>query len=110
MFKVLAFLTKRKDMKRQAFIEYYENHHVSLILSLAPHPVVYKRNYLEKGDEIEQDGVINFDAVTELVFPDRATYLAWGAKVGKQAAIDEMNFLDRSQTKSFIVEEHVTSR
>lgn len=110
MFKVLAFLTKRKDMKRQAFIEYYENHHVPLILSLAPPPVVYKRNYLEKGDDIKQDGVIDFDVVTELMFPDQATYLAWGAKVGEQAARDEMNFLDRSQTKSFIVEEHATSR
>jgi EthD domain len=36
MLKVFGFLTKRKDLETEAFIDYYENHHVPLVLSLAP--------------------------------------------------------------------------
>jgi hypothetical protein len=46
---------------------------------------VYKRNYLMLGDELnrQEDGMIDFDVVTELVFPDRAACLAWGAALGR---------------------------
>ena len=115
MLKVLAFLTKREGIETQAFIEYYEKNHVSLICGLAPAPIVYKRNYLMRGDEFnKEDGAIDFDVVTELVFPDRAAFLAWGAKLsepgsGEQVVTDESKFLDRSRTRAYVVEEHVTS-
>jgi len=116
MLKILAFLTKREDIDTRAFIEYYENHHVPLICSLAPAPIVYKRNYLVRGDELnsQEDDTIDFDVVTELVFPDRAAYLAWGAAVGtgapgEQVAADELTFLDPSRTRAYISEEHVTT-
>lgn len=53
--------------------------------------------------------------MTELVFPDRAAYLAWGAAVGtgalgEQVAGDELKFLDPSRTRAYIIEEHVTTR
>ena len=77
MLKILAFLTKREGIETRAFIEYYENNHVPLICDLAPTPIVYKRNFLMRGDEFnKEDGAIDFDVVTELVFPDRAAYLA----------------------------------
>jgi hypothetical protein len=44
MMKVFAFLAKRLDIETAAFIDYYENHHVPLVCSLAPTPLVYKRN------------------------------------------------------------------
>jgi NADP-dependent 3-hydroxy acid dehydrogenase YdfG len=82
MLKVFAFLTKKEGMETQAFVDYYENHHVPLISSLAPPPPVYKRNYLKRGDEFNrEDGTIGFDVVTEQVFPDRPAFLAWLAKV-----------------------------
>jgi hypothetical protein len=109
MLKVMAFLTKKEGMETQAFIEYYENNHVPLILSLAPAPIIYKRNYLVRGDEFKADGVIGFNVVTELVFFDRATYLAWGARMGEQVIADELKFLDRSRTRAYVVEEHMTS-
>ena len=117
MLKILAFLTKTEDIETRAFIEYYENHHVPLILQPgAPLPVVYKRNYLVRGDELnsQEDDTIDFDVVTELVFPDRAAYLAWGAAVGtgapgEQVAADELTFLDPSRTRAYIIEEHVTT-
>jgi hypothetical protein len=115
MLKLFGFLTKREDIETQAFIDYYEKNHVPMICSLAPTPIVYKRNYLVRGDEFNREGdEIGFDVVTELVFPDRSTYLAWSAAVGTGAAdesvgADESNFLDRPRTKACVIEEHVTS-
>src|SRR5712691_11364299 len=78
MLKVFAFLSKRDDIETRAVIEHYENNHVPLVLSLAPAPAIYKRYYLIRGDELnrEQD-TIDFDVVTELVFPHRDAFLAW---------------------------------
>ena len=116
MLKIMAFLNKRQDVETCAFIEHYEKNHVPLICSLAPAPIVYKRNYLVRDHELNrrQDDTIDFDVVTELVFPDRAAYLAWGAAVGtgspgEQVAAEEARFLDRSRTRAYVIEEHVTS-
>ena len=115
MFKVFGFLTKKQDMETQAFIDHYENNHVPLICGLAPVPIVYNRNYLVRGDEInrEDDG-IDFDVVTELVFPDRNAYLAWRLAVGTgtagaQVSADEARFLDRTRTRAYVIEEYTTS-
>ena len=113
MFKVLAFLSKREGIETRAFIDYYENKHVPLICSLAPTPIVYKRRYvIEKLTS--QGGAIDFDVVTELGFADRATYLAWIAKLsapgaGEQVSADEARFLDRSRTRAYVSEEYVTA-
>jgi hypothetical protein len=118
MLKILAFLTKREGIETQAFIDYYEKTHVPLICGLAPTPIapiVYKRNFLRRGDQFnKEDGAIDFDVVTELVFPDRAAYLAWTAHLsrpgsGEQVVADELKFLDRSRTRAYVVEECVTS-
>jgi hypothetical protein len=115
LFKVFGFLTKKQDMETKAFIDHYENNHVPLICGLAPLPIVYKRNYLVRGDEInrEDDG-IEFDVVTELVFPDRDAYLAWSHAVGtgeagEQVSTDEARFLNRTRTRAYVIEEHATS-
>jgi uncharacterized protein (TIGR02118 family) len=107
MLKVFALLTKRQDLETQAFIDYYEDHHVPLVLSLAPRPNVYKRNYLVRGDELNrEDDSVGFDVVTELVFPDRAAYAAWLEKLGvEEIGTDEQRFLDRTQTRAYVIEE-----
>jgi uncharacterized protein (TIGR02118 family) len=111
MLKVFAFLTKREDIETQAFIEYYENNHVPLVLSLAPTPTVYKRNYLVRGDDFNrEDDTIDFDVVTELAFPDRDAFVAWIEKLSVEAiGTDEQKFLDRSRTRAYVIEEHVTA-
>lgn len=115
MFKVFGFLTKKEDIETQAFIDHYETKHVPLICGLAPAPMVYKRNYLVRGDEnnLEGDG-IDFDVVAELVFPDRAAFHAWSAAVGtgdagRRVSTDEKRFLDQSRTRAYVIEEHVTT-
>jgi uncharacterized protein (TIGR02118 family) len=111
MLKVFAFLAKRQGIATQAFIEYYENNHVPLVLSLVPTPTVYKRNYVVRGDELNrEDDTIDFDVVTELVFPDRDAFLAWIEKLSVEAiATDEKRFLDRSRTRACVIEDHVTA-
>ncbi len=115
MFKILAFLTAKEDVDARAFIEHYEESHVPLICELAPAPVVYKRNYLVRGDELNrEDDSIDFDVVTELVFADRAAYLAWSANVGtgvagEQVSADEQRFVDQSRTRAYVIEEHITT-
>jgi EthD domain-containing protein len=115
MLKIMGFLTKREDMETRAFIEYYETRHVPLIRSLAPTPIGYKRNYLVRGDDINiEDDTIDFDDVTELIFPDRAAYLAWGKQLSASSrgepvvSEDEARFLDRTRTRAYVVEEHET--
>lgn len=95
MLKVFSYLTKRADLETQAFIDYYENHHVPLVLSLASTPTVYKRNYLVRGDEFNrEEDTIDFDVVTELVFSERAGFLEWVEKLSVDAiATDEEKFL-----------------
>ena len=115
MYKAVFFLTAKPGMSRQAFIDYYEHIHVPLICRLAPTPLVYKRRYLVRGEELTKEGgAVDFDVMTELGFPDRAAFLAWMAKlsgpgVGEQVAVDETKFLDRSRTRAYVVEEHVTA-
>jgi len=111
MLKVFSFLSKREDLETQAFIDYYENNHVPLVLSLAATPTVYKRNYLVRDDEFnrEADG-IDFDVVTELVFADREGFVAWIEELSVAAiGTDEERFLDRSRTRAYVIEEHVTA-
>jgi hypothetical protein len=76
--------------------------------------MVYKRNYLKRGDEFTRENdAIGFDVVTELVFPDRAALLAWVAKLsepgtGARVVEDEERFLDRSRYWAYVIEERVT--
>ncbi|MFF5081664.1 hypothetical protein ACFY36_31835 [Actinoplanes sp. NPDC000266] len=38
LLKVMAFLVKKPEIGFAELVDYYENHHVPLILSLAPAP------------------------------------------------------------------------
>jgi hypothetical protein len=111
MFKVYAYLSKRPDMTTDAFIDYYENHHIPLVLSLAPMPAVYKRNYVVRGDEANRESpTIDFDVVTELVWNDRSGFENWVTRLGVPAiADDETNFLDRGRTKAYVIDERVSA-
>jgi uncharacterized protein (TIGR02118 family) len=112
MFKVIALLTRKPGISREAFIEYYETRHVPLIRSLFPDIADYRRNYVDLTGAIIADGTTapDFDSVTELWFPDRKGYDAmlkahFETDAGERVAKDEENFLDRSKTRFFIVEE-----
>jgi uncharacterized protein (TIGR02118 family) len=111
VFKVFAYLTKRQGTTTEELIDYYENHHIPLVLSLAPMPRVYKRNYIVRGDAANRESAsIDFDVIAELVWDDRAGFQNWITTLGVPAvAEDEARFLDRTQTKAYVIDEHVSS-
>jgi hypothetical protein len=116
MYKVLSFLSKRDDLTTDEFVEYYEKHHVPLILSLAPAPMLYKRRYIKRESKIIRDaGEVDFDVVTELGFADQAAFEAWmerllAASNSDIVAEDEAKFLNRARTRAYAPEEFVTSK
>ncbi len=116
MFKVVALLSRRPDLPKAAFIQYYEDNHVRLIRSLFPQIREYRRNFVDLTGAIIVPGALppDFDVITELWFDDRAGYesmLAAHANpaVAGAVAADEENFLDRTRTRFFIVEEYGAS-
>jgi uncharacterized protein (TIGR02118 family) len=111
MFKVFAYLTRRQGSTREEFIDYYENHHVPLVLSLASTPRVYKRNYVRRSLAADPESpTIDFDVVTEMAWDDRADFEEWMALAGVPALVeDEAKFLDRSKTRAHVIDERVTA-
>lgn len=110
--KVVAMLRKRADISREDFIRYYEENHAPLILSLLPGIVEYRRNFAVFEGAFVNDAAAPFDfhVLTEIRFRDRAAYdeamkVAADPAVAKRIADDEANFLDRSGTRMFVVEE-----
>jgi uncharacterized protein (TIGR02118 family) len=113
MFKVVALLAKRADLSREQFIKYYESNHAPLVKSLFPWLRDYRRNFIDLAGSIIAPTAAppDFDVITELWFQNRADYDRMMAafndsKVSDTVARDEENFLDRSKTRFFIVEEH----
>jgi EthD domain len=116
MLNLLSYLSKREGMTNEEFVDYYENHHVPLILSLTAPPPVYKRHYVRRGDSANiGEGAIDFDVVTEQAWADRDAFHAWLAAVttgsaGRRVSTDEARFLDRSRTRCTVVTDHSTTR
>jgi len=110
MITSMALLKAREGLTRAELMDYYENHHVPLILSLAPAPDHYVRDYLPEA--AERRFPADFDVVTRMKFADEAARRAWLALVLAEdsgVAEDEARFLDRSATRSWVVEEHVSA-
>jgi hypothetical protein len=74
-------------------------------------PMVYKRNYIQRGDAFNIEGdEISFDYMTELVFADRDDLLAWMTSLGVDEIVrDEENFIDRATTRAYVVDERTTA-
>jgi predicted kinase len=107
MITVMALLTARDGVSRDELIDYYENHHVPLVLSRAPAPAYYARNYLPAAADRRDDA--GFDVLTHMQFADQATYRQWLELVlaaDSGVAEDEARFLDRARTRSWTVDEH----
>lgn len=113
--KSIALLRRRADLSREEFVDYYETKHAPLILSLMPGIVDYRRNFALFDGAFVNDGAapFDFDVVTEMWFADRKAYdraiaVATAPEVAAQIAADEANFLDRSGTRMFSVEERIS--
>lgn len=112
MIKSIALLKARPDLSRDEFVRYYETRHVPLVRSLLPETLEYRRNYIQLEGAFVCDGASapDFDVVTEMWFADLASYqrmmaIATRPEVAQRIAADEANFLDRSRTRMFLVDE-----
>ena len=111
MIKVFGYLKRKPALSPQEFADYYEHNRVPLVLSKAAVPLVYKRNYIRRGDTFNIEGdEIGFDCMTELVFADRDDLTAWMTSLGDdEIARDEENFIDRAATRAYAVDERTSA-
>jgi hypothetical protein len=112
LLKVIALLTRKPGMSRNAFIVYCESMHVPLVSRLFPQIFDYRRNYVELSGAFIAPGAAapDFDSISEIWFRSRNDYDAMLAaratpSIGSRIDRDEDNFLDRSKTRFFMVEE-----
>ena len=115
MLKIVVLLTRKPGMLREDFIRHYETVHSVLAVKLVPGMIDYRRNYIDPSRTVF--GVSNewpgFDAITEMVFPDMATYERAFAEFSKQEVVDaitqdEEKLFDRTCIRSYFVDEHVS--
>lgn len=115
MIKMVTLIPRKPGMSRQEFIDYYENHHVPLALSLFPQIRKCVRNY-PCSDNFHYVGstaspVVPFDAVTEHCFADQASYDEMMAQFAsdpekfRQISEDEDKFCDKEHMIMFMVDE-----
>lgn len=112
MIKLIALLTRKPGMSREAFIAYYETTHAPLILRLTPMIQAYSRNFIDwdGGFPAGNGGKTDFDCITEIRFASSADHAAalalWSRPdIAAAVAADEENVFDRSRTRMFTVEE-----
>jgi hypothetical protein len=118
VIKVVVFLSRLPHIDREAFKAYYEGKHAPLCEKLLPMVAVYERNYPDVGKVQPAEGrsldeTVGFDAITVLKFKDAEAYEAHRAALNepriRQIILDdEANFLDRSKTRVFVVDERVS--
>lgn len=117
MIKSVGLFKRKHGMNREDFIQYYEQKHAPLALSLLPQIAEYRRSYLIPGTLVALGngsydlGGLDFDVMTETWVRNdqerRAMIKAMSDPVVAQAiARDEENFFDRSHMLMFAVEEH----
>ena len=118
MIKVVVFLSRLPHIDREAFKAYYEGAHAPLCEKLLPMVQVYERNYPDVARVAPAEGrtlddTIGFDAITMLRFADVEAYEAHQAalkdpRIRRLILDDEANFLDRSKTRVFVMDERVS--
>ncbi|MEM8766300.1 MAG: EthD domain-containing protein [Pseudomonadota bacterium] len=104
MLKLIAYVTARPGLSRDEFINYYENNHVPLVRKLLPMVGAYRRNYVTPGLLPNGDAEVDYDAVTEIEFADKAAFDAFYETIGQpevnaQIRADEAQFLDTEATR-----------
>jgi uncharacterized protein (TIGR02118 family) len=109
MIKLTMLIRRKNGMTREQFRDYYENNHIPLAEAHTPYLVSYKRNFI-----VDQfAGVDQFDCITEFWFDVEGDYAQMRGKlfppnVMQMMAEDEANFIDRSKSQLFLIEENAS--
>ena len=113
MVTVIGLFKRRPGMTMDQFKNHYENVHAKLGAKCMANIVSYKRRYLYPVP-YPLDGTIvepEYDVITEMTFPDRATSEACYAALAKGdmnklLSDDEENLFDKPKNRLVYVEEH----
>jgi len=113
MIKTIALIKRKPGMSSEDFVKYYEEHHAPLALKHLTFSK-YVRNYPVAMPGTDQP---DFDCITEFWFDDLEGALKvqevlgdYKTEVGKVFLADEEKFQDRAKTRSFLVDERVSSK
>ena len=114
--KMVVMFRRRQDLSPAQFREYYETRHAPLALKLFPYLKEYRRNYIRhdlvhrRSQPEGQPTALDFDAITEIWFDSKSDYERMvrdmtDPAIRDQVVEDEKQFLDRSATVVFLVDE-----
>lgn len=115
MLKLVALISAKPDISRQAFIEHYETTHAPLIKELLPMIAEYRRSFVNLNARSGTQPIsLGFDVLTELWFENQEDLDAFWKRlrepeVMSQIRADEAHFLISEQTQLFQVEEFVSA-
>jgi hypothetical protein len=117
MYKIVAMLKRKPELTHEQFKDYYETTHAKIgVPYLKPHCVKYIRRYLQAAASPMKPGPVKdaeYDCISELWFADEAAYKAFEASVADPEIVallvaDEQKFLDRANSRRFLVDEHLS--
>jgi uncharacterized protein (TIGR02118 family) len=103
--KLIAFVKRRPDLSREAFLDYWHNRHGPLIRDtpdLSRHLVSYSQHPARADDRSGWDGV----AIQEFASWDDFLAMISGP-AGEAMRADEAEFLDQSATRVVFTEDPV---
>ena len=103
MLKLIAYVSAKPGISREAFINHYEAHHAPLVRRLLPSIDGYRRNYVKPGMVPGRYKKPDYDSVTELTFKDQAALDEFWETISKPEVIeqireDEEHFVDSTKT------------
>ena len=109
MLRAFWLARRRPDLSRQAYMDHYENNHVPLgEQAIRGEALSYVRHYLHPA--LPDAPAPVYDCITEITFPDRASYdrcmarLVADRDLTRRIVEDEKRFIDRDATLQYIVE------
>jgi hypothetical protein len=115
-YKILLFMKRRPGMTREAFQDYYENHHVPLCLKYTSGVSRYIRRFLtpHPNPETGVSDELEFDVITELWFDNEATFKGTvkyleTSIMPDEVVEDETRLFDRPKMRMATIVEHETT-
>jgi uncharacterized protein (TIGR02118 family) len=119
MIKFVYCIRKRSDLSNEEFQTYWREKHGAFIRSLAQ--TIQAKKYIQShtmntpinAELVKSRGLepLTYDGITEIWWDSMEEFLAGvnspeGMEAAKQYVADEANFVDFSQSRAFLTEEH----
>ena len=115
MLKLVALISAKPDISREAFIDHYESTHAPLVKRLLPMIAEYRRSFVNLDARSgTQPLPLGFDVLTELWFENQEALEAFWKRlrdpeVISQIRADETHFLISDRTQLFQVDEYTSA-